>query len=47
VYELQAGDTLYFPGDAAHAYANHADTTCTYRVAALIMRPRTVTAPPG
>jgi len=44
VYELQAGDTLYFPGEA-HAYANHADTPCTYSVAALIMRPRTAAAP--
>jgi transcriptional regulator with XRE-family HTH domain len=40
VYELQSGDTLYFPGDTDHAYSNLADTTCTYCVAALIMRPR-------
>jgi transcriptional regulator with XRE-family HTH domain len=44
LYELQARDTLYFPGEA-HAYANHADTPCTYSVAALIMRPRTGGAP--
>jgi transcriptional regulator with XRE-family HTH domain len=40
VYELQSGDTVYFPGDTGHAYSNHADTPCTYCVAALIMRPR-------
>jgi XRE family transcriptional regulator, regulator of sulfur utilization len=47
VHELHTGDTLYFPGDADHAYSNHADTACTYCVAALIMRPRIAAAPHG
>jgi transcriptional regulator with XRE-family HTH domain len=41
VHELQAGDTLYFPSDVDHAYANPGTTSCTYNVAALIMRSRT------
>ncbi|MGA2164583.1 MAG: XRE family transcriptional regulator [Solirubrobacteraceae bacterium] len=44
VYELLAGDTLYFPS-GTHAYANHGDAPCTYAVAALIMRPRTASTP--
>jgi transcriptional regulator with XRE-family HTH domain len=40
-YRLDAGDSIYFPADAAHGYANHADVPCVYDVAALIMRPRT------
>ncbi len=47
VYELQTGDTIYFPGDMNHAYGNHADTACTYSVAALIMRPRIAAVPRG
>ncbi len=38
---LGTGDSLYFPADVVHAYANRGDTTCEYFVAALIMRPRT------
>lgn len=38
---LHAGDSLYFPADAVHAYANHGGVACEYFVAALIMRPRT------
>lgn len=41
-YELAAGDSLYFPADAVHAYANRAGVPCEYYVAALIMRPRGV-----
>jgi XRE family transcriptional regulator, regulator of sulfur utilization len=37
---LDAGDSLYFAADVTHAYANPTATTCTYYVAALIMRPR-------
>jgi XRE family transcriptional regulator, regulator of sulfur utilization len=37
---LQAGDSAYFAADVAHGYANPASTSCTYYVAALIMRPR-------
>jgi transcriptional regulator with XRE-family HTH domain len=40
-HELHPGDTLYFPSDTDHAYANPGDTDCTYNVAALIMRSRT------
>lgn len=39
-YDLEAGDSLYFPADTTHAYANRTGTSCTYYVAALIMRPR-------
>ncbi|TDC52272.1 XRE family transcriptional regulator [Jiangella ureilytica] len=41
VYELTAGDSIYFAADVAHAYANPWAEPCTYHVAALIMRPRT------
>jgi XRE family transcriptional regulator, regulator of sulfur utilization len=41
-YELGNGDSLYFPADAVHAYANRAGVECEYYVAALIMRPRAV-----
>jgi quercetin dioxygenase-like cupin family protein len=40
-FDLAAGDSIYFPADVTHAYANPADDPCTYYVAALIMRPRT------
>jgi transcriptional regulator with XRE-family HTH domain len=39
-YVLGEGDSLYFPADAVHAYANPGQETCEYYVAALIMRPR-------
>jgi quercetin dioxygenase-like cupin family protein len=39
-HELHPGDTLYFPSDADHAYANRGDIPCTYSVAALNMRSR-------
>lgn len=39
-YDLTAGDSVYFPADTAHAYANRTDAPCTYHVAALVMRPR-------
>ncbi|MBB4907358.1 helix-turn-helix domain-containing protein [Actinophytocola algeriensis] len=39
-YVLAVGDSLYFPADAVHSYANRGDLTCEYYVAALIMRPR-------
>lgn len=39
-YELAAGDTLYFPSDSEHRYANHGSTDCTYSVAIMIMRSR-------
>jgi XRE family transcriptional regulator, regulator of sulfur utilization len=39
-HELRAGDTLYFPSDVDHAYANPGDGACTYMVAALNMRSR-------
>jgi len=45
VYDLTAGDSVYFPADTRHAYANRTGEPCTYYVAALIMRPRT--ARPG
>ena len=37
---LQAGDSVYFPADTMHRYANPGSTPCVYYVAALIMRPR-------
>ena len=39
-WELSEGDSLYFPADVEHAYANRTGEPCTYYVAALIMRPR-------
>jgi transcriptional regulator with XRE-family HTH domain len=39
-YVLGPGDSVYFPADAIHAYANRDDHVCEYQVAALIMRPR-------
>jgi transcriptional regulator with XRE-family HTH domain len=37
---LDAGDSTYFAADVSHSYANVSGETCTYYVAALIMRPR-------
>jgi XRE family transcriptional regulator, regulator of sulfur utilization len=37
---LQPGDSVYFPADRSHRYANPGPVPCTYYVAALIMRPR-------
>ncbi|MEV6624278.1 XRE family transcriptional regulator [Amycolatopsis sp. NPDC051106] len=39
-YVLQAGDSVYFPADAPHSYANRGDEPCEYHVAALVMRSR-------
>ena len=40
IFDLDAGDSLYFAADVTHGYANISGTPCTYDVAALIMRPR-------
>lgn len=40
VFDLAAGDSLYFAADAVHGYANPGTVPCTYYVAAMIMRPR-------
>ena len=40
VFDLRAGDSLYFAADVSHGYANSTTEPCTYHVAALIMRPR-------
>jgi transcriptional regulator with XRE-family HTH domain len=40
VFDLRAGDSLYFAADVGHGYANATTEPCTYHVAALIMRPR-------
>jgi glyoxylate utilization-related uncharacterized protein len=39
-HELHAGDTLYFPSDVEHAYANPGDAACLYTIAALNARSR-------
>ena len=39
-YVLAAGDSMYFPADVGHSYANRTGNPCVYSVAALIMRPR-------
>jgi transcriptional regulator with XRE-family HTH domain len=39
-YVLTAGDSVYFPADTPHSYANRGEDPCVYHVAALIMRPR-------
>jgi transcriptional regulator with XRE-family HTH domain len=39
-YVLAAGDSVYFPADVGHSYANRAGKRCVYHVAALIMRSR-------
>jgi transcriptional regulator with XRE-family HTH domain len=38
--DLNAGDSLYFAADVRHGYANPGAVSCTYHVAAIIMRPR-------
>ncbi|WP_410589949.1 helix-turn-helix domain-containing protein [Amycolatopsis sp. lyj-23] len=43
-YVLAAGDSVYFPADARHSYANRGGNSCVYHVAALIMRPRETVA---
>ncbi|RDI49823.1 helix-turn-helix domain-containing protein [Nocardia mexicana] len=40
VVELGAGDSIYLAADSTLHYANHTDRSCTYYVAALIMRSR-------
>jgi XRE family transcriptional regulator, regulator of sulfur utilization len=40
VFDLDAGDSIYFAADVVHRYANAASSPCTYYIAALIMRPR-------
>jgi transcriptional regulator with XRE-family HTH domain len=40
LHDLDAGDSVYFAADVTHGYANPGPTSCTYHVAALIMRPR-------
>ncbi|GAA2211586.1 XRE family transcriptional regulator [Nonomuraea monospora] len=32
-YELTAGDSVYYPGDCRHAYANHGTTDCVFYLA--------------
>ena len=39
-FTLHAGDSVYFPADTMHHYANAGGLPCVYYVAALIMRPR-------
>jgi transcriptional regulator with XRE-family HTH domain len=39
-FVLHAGDSVYFPADTTHRYANPGGVPCVYFVAALIMRPR-------
>jgi transcriptional regulator with XRE-family HTH domain len=39
-FALHAGDSVYFPADTTHRYANAGGVPCVYYVAALIMRPR-------
>ena len=39
-FTLHAGDSVYFPADTVHRYANPGVVPCVYYVAALIMRPR-------
>jgi transcriptional regulator with XRE-family HTH domain len=39
-YVLTAGDSVYFPADTPHSYANRTENPCEYYVAALIMRSR-------
>ena len=38
--DLSAGDSVYFAADASHGYVNPGTESCTYHVAAIIMRPR-------
>jgi XRE family transcriptional regulator, regulator of sulfur utilization len=46
-YTLTAGDSVYFAADVSHGYANTGSFPCTYYVAALIMRARGPSLPPG
>jgi transcriptional regulator with XRE-family HTH domain len=39
-FTLHAGDSVYFPADSMHRYANPGGVPCVYYVAALVMRPR-------
>jgi mannose-6-phosphate isomerase-like protein (cupin superfamily) len=39
-FTLHPGDSVYFPADTMHRYANTGGVPCVYYVAALIMRPR-------
>ncbi len=43
-FVLDEGDSVYFPADAVHSYANRAGVPCEYYVAALIMRARVSTS---
>jgi len=40
-YRLSPGDTLYFPADTGHSYSNRGRRTCSYSVAAIVLRART------
>ena len=40
IFDLDAGDSLYFAADVTHGYANTEAAPCIYYVAALIMRSR-------
>jgi XRE family transcriptional regulator, regulator of sulfur utilization len=40
IFDLDAGDSIYFAADVIHRYANTTSDPCVYYVAALIMRPR-------
>ena len=40
IFDLDAGDSIYFAADVIHRYANTTADPCAYYVAALIMRPR-------
>ncbi|MBB6546930.1 helix-turn-helix domain-containing protein [Nonomuraea rubra] len=44
--ELSEGDSAYFAADAEHGYVNPGLVSCTYHVAALIMRPRVARSHP-
>lgn len=45
--DLNAGDSVYFAADDRHGYANPGTESCTYQVAAIIMRPRLGTPAPA
>lgn len=40
VFRLRKGDSAYFAADVEHSFANDGRGTCSYYLAALIMRPR-------
>jgi transcriptional regulator with XRE-family HTH domain len=46
-FVLDAGDSVYFAADVSHGYANTTSLSCTYYVAALIMRARGPSLPRG